>query len=386
MSNMPMTPDEDPNVQLDVKKQEDKNSRPSIDWSGGWWSDLKNIYDSGPDYGPVPRGGGTYVGFGPIGSPVTKQPTAKEKKEQAFTDAKIKASEWQPPKTQEEETERIDKRVADFEANKVVESSIDTSWRKISGIASGATEQDLTTLGIIIPSTQDGKKRYNGTVYRELYRETRPGRGPKQTLYRGLGLTDENNFLARNQYDSRLTGGVDVRNELMLLGTTQGATLSLLKELKRTGFYPENTPISNMALNNSGFGAQDEAAVEKFLNFSNDNLKTWQAMMPTLTGMTTVSQGGGVKYKGPSTDEVAAYLQEASLTYTGEKITIEKLKKMVTQVQAESRASFYSGTQATSTSVLAEKQIQKSSPAQAASYGLGNAMQLAFQALGGQGG
>jgi hypothetical protein len=56
------------------------------------------------------------------------------------------------------------------------------------------------------------------------------------------------------------------------------------------------------------------------------------------------------------------------------------------QVQASSKASFYSGTQATSTSVLAEQQIQKSNPNQAASYGLGNAMQLAFRALGGQGG
>ena len=382
MSNMPMTPDQDPNVQLDVKKQEDKNSKPSIDWSGGWWSDLKNIYaGGGPEYAPGQLSAGAYGGFGPIGSSVPDpKAIAKEKKAQAIADAKT--NEWQPAATEEEENARVSKKYEDFVSQGIDSSGIDTSWRKISGIAPGASQQDLEQLGVY----NAGKKQANGNPLFVGSVYIPKGRYNKTDIYKGIGLTDENNMLARRQYDSRVSGGTDVRNELMLLSTTQGATLSVLKELKRTGFYPENTPISNMALNNSGFGAQDEAAMGRFLDFSNDSLKTWQAMMPTLTGLTTVSQGGGVKYKGPSTDEVAAYLQEASLTYTGEKITMEKLKKMVTQVQAESRASFYSGTQATSTSVLAEKQIQKSSPAQAASYGLGNAMQLAFRALGGQGG
>lgn len=308
-------------------------------------------------------------------------PQTEQEKKDAMDAAKAAAG-WQPAATEQEENDRVSKKYQEFVSQGVDSSGIDTSWRKINGIAPGASQQDLETLGVYNAAKKqaNGNPLFVGSVY------IPKGRYNKTDIYKGIGLTDENNMLARRQYDSRLSGGTDVRNELMLLNTTQGATLSVLKELKRTGFYPENTPISNMALNNSGFGAQDEAAMEKFLNFSNDSLKTWQAMMPTLTGLTTVSQGGGVKYKGPSTDEVAAYLQEASLTYTGEKITMEKLKKMVTQVQAESRSSFYSGTQATSTSVLAEKQIQKSSPAQAASYGLGNAMQLAFRALGGQGG
>lgn len=381
MSNTPMTPDQDPNVELDVKKQKDKNLKPSIDWSGGWWSDLKNIYAGGPEYAPGQLSAGAYGGFGPIGSSVPDQKAfAAEKKTEAIANAKT--NEWQPAATEEQENERVQTKVQEFVNQGIDNSGIDTSWRKINGIAPGASQQDLEQLGVYNAAKKqaNGNPLFVGSVY------IPKGRYNKTDIYKGLGLTDENNFLARREYDSATSGGTDVRNELMLLGTTQGATLSVLKELKRTGFYPENTPISNMALNNSGFGAQDEAAMGRFLDFSNNSLRTWQAMMPILTGMTTVSQGGGVKYKGPSTDEVAAYLQEASLTYTGEKITMEKLKKMVTQVQAESRASFNSGTQATSTSVLAEKQIQKSSPAQAASYGLGNAMQLAFRALGGQGG
>ena len=375
MSNTPMTPDQDPNVQLDVKKEKTKKS---IDWSGGWWSDLVEVYKFGTQsYGDAPISGGAYGGYAPVGLPI--QPTAEEKLR--IANQRIKTDVWQPATTEEEENTRVNKKFEDFVSQGVDNSGLDTSWRKVNGIAPGASQQDLEQLSVYNPAKKqpNGDPLFVGSVY------IPKGRYNKTDIYKGLGLTDENNMLARRQYDSRDQGGVDVRNELMILSTTKGATLSVLKELKRTGFYLGGE-ISNMALNNMGFGAQDEVAMTKFLNFSNDSLRTWQAMMPTLVGMSTINSGGGVKYRGPSNDEVAAFLQEASLTLTGDKLTKEVLKKAVMQVQAESKASFYSGTQATNTSVLAEQQIQKSNPNQAASYGLGNAMQLAFRALGGQGG
>ena len=375
-----------------LKEQQDRNVKDlakirlektaASDYSGGWWSDIQNWWELNTytDSGSV-----QFIGTKPkkgdksgirsrqriVNPPSQTEPTKKVVVEQMGPDGLPI------------ETTVASGGVRDFDTSTAVgDIGYDYAWRRINGIAPGATEEDYSNLGLYAgPRQEDGKRPFNSNVFRP------PGGGAGgTTLYKGGGLTNEFNQLARRKYDVGQTDGTDVRNELMLLSRVNGSALSLFKELKRTGFYPEGTEISNMALNNQGFGGQDETAMTKFLDFSNQNLKTWQSMMPVLAGLTSVSVGGGQRYRGPSTDEVAAFLQEASVTLTGDKLTKEILKKAIVQVQADSKASFASGTQATGTSLLAEKQVQKTNPNQAASYGLGNAMQIAFGALGGRGG
>lgn len=187
--------------------------------------------------------------------------------------------------------------------------------------------------------------------------------------------------MSRKAYDTNETAA-DTRIELMKLNSS-GQLLAVLTELKRVGgFYNENTEISSQAKNKQGYLPQDQQAFNRFLDYSNVNLKTWEAMMPVLADMGSHKTSGGASFRGDSEADITAYLNEASLALTGEKLTKAKLKQAIANVQAEAKASFRSGTTGASSSVLAEQQVLKSNPAQATSYGLGNAIQLAFEALG----
>ncbi len=340
------------------------------DYSGGWWSDIGAWYKQNT-FAPE--------GTGPLGS--------------RFIGTKPKPSDWQglakigtdfdAPKsfTEEQVVEREQKAVDDF-----VDTQIATAnegiyqWRPVLGFAPmvGNQPPDLTTVEYLEPGlirvAPSGAKELNPNKFV-------PARGRGPAYYKGSALTDEFGRLARRKYDAEDPAGVDARNELMLLNRAEGQTLALLKELKRTGFYG-NTDVSNIALNNQGFGPEDEIAMARFLNFSNQKFQTWQAVAPQLAQMSTIGSAGGPRFRPDSEAEMIAYASEISLALTGEKLSKAKLKQALESTVATQRSAFASGTDAPRSATILEQQIPKSNPAQAASYGLGNAMRLAFQALG----
>lgn len=120
----------------------------------------------------------------------------------------------------------------------------------------------------------------------------------------------------------------------------------------------------------------------RFLDFSNQKFQTWQAVAPQLAQMSTVGSTGGPRFKPDSEAEMIAYASEISLALTGEKLSKAKLKQALESTVATQRSAFASGTDIPRSATILEQQIPKSNPSQAASYGLGNAMKLAFEALG----
>lgn len=258
--------------------------------------------------------------------------------------------------------------------------SMDYQWRNIAGLSPSITSDDLLSLGVIQSSPSGDKKvMYNPSVYWIAPPAIRGTLTPK-IQYKGSGLVDEFNRLTRSQYNVMDSAGTDVRNELMLLNRQSGQALALFKELKRVGFYG-NQEISNMALNNQGYGPTDEAAMTRFLDYANQNFRTWEATLPLLFGMTSVASSGS-SYRGPSTEEVVAYLDEAALQLTGRKLSKSVLKRAVERVIAEDRAIVSGGKQQAPTGLLAETEVKKVDPARAAAYGLGNAIQMALEYLG----
>ena len=355
------------NIQQFLAEEQTAKARFAKGFSGSWWSDIKTYLEVF-EYG-APRllkseddfiGPEEYVVRGRF----IKNPVAKIEQ------------------TQEE----TDKEATDIaQENQNVVDAKSYQWRQIAGFATKTglppTDNELATIDpslFVIDDTGVGRFDSNrwqpgGNV--RFRTRGMPG------LYRGSSLTDEQNRLSRKEYNTNETAA-DTRIELMKLNSS-GQLLAVLTELKRVGgFYNENTEISSQAKNKQGYLPEDQLAFNRFLEYSNVNLKTWEAMMPVLANMGSHKTSGGASFRGDSEADITAYLNEASLALTGEKLTKAKLKQAIANVQAEAKASFRSGTTGASSSVLAEQQVLKSNPAQATSYGLGNAIQLAFEALG----
>lgn len=340
------------------------------DYSGGWWSDIGAWYKQNTY---TPEGAGIF-GTRFIGT--------KPSKADYQGLSKI-GTDFDAPKmfTEEEVVAREDKKVQEFVDTQISAGNEGIyQWRPVKGFAPivGNQPPDISTVEYLEPglvrTLPNGVKELDPNKFQQAR-----GRGP--AYYKGSGLTDEFGRLARRKYDVEDPAGVDARNELMFLNRAQGQTLALLKELKRTGFYG-GSEISNIALNNQGFGPEDEVAMARFLSFSNQKFQTWQAVAPQLAQMSTIGSAGGPRFKPDSEAEMIAYANEISLALTGEKLSKAKLKQALESTVATQRSAFASGTDIPRSATILEQQIPKSNPAQAASYGLGNAMKLAFEALG----
>jgi hypothetical protein len=340
------------------------------DYSGGWWSDIGAWYEQNT-YTPE---GDNIFGTRFIGT--------KPSKADYQGLSKI-GTDFDAPKmfTEEEVVAREDKKVQEYAETQVAFGNEGIyQWRPVKGFAPivGNQPPDISTVENLEPGLirvlPNGVKELDPNKFQQAR-----GRGP--AYYKGSGLTDEFGRLARRKYDAEDAQGIDARNELMFLNRAQGQTLALLKELKRTGFYG-GSEITNIALNNQGFGPEDEVAMARFLSFSNQKFQTWQAVAPQLAQMSTVGSTGGPRFKPDSEAEMIAYASEISLALTGEKLSKAKLKQALESTIATQRSAFASGTDIPRSATILEQQIPKSNPSQAASYGLGNAIKLAFEALG----
>ncbi len=371
-----------------AKLREEKNKK--YDYSGGWWDDVVDFFGRNVQVAKNPEGTWTLQVI-PFGDQEGDKRFIAGEDFEFVPKRFIKPTPIPEPilTPAEQEKKEIDEATEAGNALDIANIENNYQWRRIAGFAPidgrAPTKIEINQLDET-PFLRDdgsGNYRYDSTRFKYVNNPRAPRGQPSSyaILYKGSSLTDENNRLARKKYDSENVSGVDVRNELMKLNRKSGLTLVLMKELKRTGFYGERE-ISNIALNNQGFGPNEELAMAALLNFSNQKLQTWQAIIPQLARMSTIGYSKGPQFRPDSEAEMMAYANEISLALTGQKMTKAKLKQAIENTVSMQRNAFAGGTDAPPSATILQEQIPKLSSAQAASYGLGTAMKLAFDALG----
>jgi len=207
--------------------------------------------------------------------------------------------------------------------------------------------------------------------------------GGKFATYTGTALVNENAELVRPKYGDEDSQIIDEANTALInLNVNPRKRLELLQELKRVGFYG-NDEISSITLSGSGFTADDTQAMARYLVFSQNNFKTWEATFPSLALLPTASAGSSGRRFTPYSDaDMGSYLRELSLALTGEVPSKAKLKKMLQESIAMQRQAFAAGTDSPSISTVAQSVVSEANPQQQTAYGLGNAISRAFAVLG----
>jgi len=202
--------------------------------------------------------------------------------------------------------------------------------------------------------------------------------GPSDIVVRGSVLRDEDNYIARPWYEITTDS---VRNEIMSLSPQE--RLLIAQQLKRTGYYKGNDP-SESIMQNRGFNNTDIAAFADFMNDANANYKTIRAYLPTIMSAPGY-QASGTTVKVTPREDIAYYMQQASLAQLGRMPTKAEIDRAVKSIQQTERSASGGGTTAPSTTVLATAQAQAAAPGERSSYAVGNAINLAFRILSGGG-
>jgi len=251
-------------------------------------------------------------------------------------------------------------------------------FRKVNGFAPGINSR--VQIQSIDPNLLDPNNPesvvFNKFVYSQVPGTTKKG------FYKGDGLVNENNELVRGKYGEEDSELIDAANEALInLNVVPSDRINLLKELKRVGFYG-NDEISTITLSGAGFTADDTQAMARYLLYSQQQFKTWEAAFPTLASLPSASVDSGRRFTPYSDADMARYLREMSLALTGELPSKAKLKKMLQDSVAIQRQAFATNTDTPSLSIIAESVVAEANPKQKVAYGLGNAISRAFATLG----
>lgn len=257
-------------------------------------------------------------------------------------------------------------------------------WRKVNGYDPNLTDKALNELGI--PRGQFAANlagnRSNITVSNyQIY--GMPGGGKRQARYNGSGLVNENNVISRRKYDlSVIDNGIPIDARIELNAMLPEERLMVLNELHRVGgFYNPNVKVSSQANSLSGWMEDDARAMATFLDYSNEHLQTWQSLLPSF-GSTATAVGKGSTFNVTSTNDIVAIVDEVFLADTGRKPTKMQWTEMAKKIQASQRTENAQNMNPSNVAVIADQMVRGSNPGESASYGLGNAMALAFKALG----
>lgn len=251
-------------------------------------------------------------------------------------------------------------------------------FRKVNGFAPGITSR--VQIQGIDPNLLDPNSPENVVFNKFVYSQA-PGT-TKKGFYKGDGLVNENNELVRGKYGEEDSELIDAANETLInLNVAPTDRINLLKELKRVGFYGKDE-ISTITLSGAGFTADDTQAMARYLLYSQQQFKTWEAAFPTLASLPSTSVDSGRRFTPYSEADMTRYLREMSLALTGELPSKAKLKKMLQDSVAIQRQAFATSTDTPSLNVIAESVVAEANPKQKAAYGLGNAISRAFATLG----
>lgn len=210
---------------------------------------------------------------------------------------------------------------------------------------------------------------------------TVPGRAGRIVVYSGDQLVNEDGNVVRGQYDKN---GKDLLSEYRSI-TSQAQLIELFSTLKDYGFYGDGGKPSDFALTGKGLMGNDEAAFQRFLDYSSGLGRTWRAVLPVVQGGAKLVSGGGRTVSVVSTEDATKLFRQKSLQLLGRMPTAKEIDAAVKQIQASERSRAAGGTMdAASLETATELAAQKASPGEAAAQSVGNAMNRIFALLGGR--
>ena len=192
----------------------------------------------------------------------------------------------------------------------------------------------------------------------------------------GPVLFDNDGRIAGEAYN--LEDPFVVAREMYKLTTDQRIQVS--KELERVGWYG-NKKVSEAMKQGLGWTPDDEVVWARLLNLSNVNQKTWSDMVGLLGSFASVSEGGP-SVRVTSDEDAMAYAREAFFSKLGRAPNKKELAEAIDFIQNKERAAVASGQQMPSTALTAGKVAEQTDPTAKTTWGLGNAIALALQALG----
>jgi len=256
-------------------------------------------------------------------------------------------------------------------------------WREVKGYDPNLTDQALSELGIQI-GPQKGLTVSNYQVFATRASANRTSPNTTRARYNGDGLVNENNIISRRKYDlSAVDNGIPIDARIELNAMLPEERLMVLNELHRVGgFYNPNVKVSSQANSLTGWMEDDAKAMATFLDYSNEHLQTWQSLLPSFGSMTSAVGNRGSSFNVTSTNDIVAIVDEVFLADTGRKPTKTQWTEMAKKIQASQRTENAQNMNPSSVAVIADQMVRGSNPGESASYGLGNAMALAFKALG----
>ena len=209
---------------------------------------------------------------------------------------------------------------------------------------------------------------------------TVPGRAGRIVVYSGDQLVNEDGNVVRGQYDKN---GKDLLSEYRSI-TSQTQLIELFSTLKDYGFYGDSGKPSDFALTGQGLMGNDEAALQRFLDYSSGLGRTWRAVLPIVQGGAKLVSGGGRTVSVVSTEDATKLFRQKSLQLLGRMPTAKEIDTAVKQIQATERSRGAGGSMdAPSLETAAELAAQKAAPGEATAQSVGNAMNRIFALLGG---
>lgn len=267
------------------------------------------------------------------------------------------------------------------------------------GVTAQTQEQELQDIESMIGGSSTGP--FSGTAYVFPARKVNPtpenmrlaandksGRlhstrtaGGLVAWFDGDQLINENGDIERGQYD---VSGKDVMSEYMTL-TDPVKRSEFFSTLRDYDFYGDQKP-SALALSGRGLTSTDENAIQKFLNYSSGQGRTWRAVMPLLQGQVkSNTAGGGRAVSVVSTEDATRAFREESLRLLGRMPTKQEIRAAVGAIQARERSRGAGGAMdAPSLSTAAQEQARAAAPGEAAAQAAGQAMNQIFALLGGR--
>lgn len=205
-------------------------------------------------------------------------------------------------------------------------------------------------------------------------------RGPTTTpgaFVVGNGLLDEEGYLVRGTYTID-TDSVD--QEMTKFTSSELAIWA--KQAQRTGFYINSEP-SPLILSGRGYNTTDMNAFGNFMRFGNKTGLVTRAMLQQMVNWSQVAGGSGTTVKVTAPEDIKYYVEQAWLSRLGRKPSKADIDQAVDAIQSRERQASAQGKSAPSTTLLAQEKAKSSNKSESAAYQLGNAIKLAFQALGG---
>ena len=189
-------------------------------------------------------------------------------------------------------------------------------------------------------------------------------------------LFDDEGYVVRGKY---LEDQETAEQQMLKFSPADLATLA--KQLQRTGFYTSGDP-SGLILNKRGYSITDVGAFVNFLRFANQRGFIVQSLSKVLSTLSTVAGDGGTKVKVTADEDVKYYLEQAFYSRLGRAPRKSEIDAAVKAIQDNERKAAAASRNQPSVAAASMAQADKMNPGEKAAYQLGNAIKLAFAALG----